>query len=281
MALDAKNAHRLREEIIRLGPWHYEIEVADEVSTRVHLDAPQETHATVARMSFLDAKEPFQRKLRLLYPEGLQGRSILDCACNCGVYLFWAKELGAGRCFGSDVRELWIDQARFLLENRTVGTSEEIQFEVRDLYELPRLGLEPFDITLFQGILYHLPDVVRGLKVAADLTRELIIVNTSTWNDAPDGFLALGTESVTAPLSGVYGLNWFPTGPKVVATMLAWLGFPEGRLVFWRRDTDNGPRHLGRIEIIAAREAETLAAWDHENRNLLERCTNLLDLRHP
>jgi hypothetical protein len=29
---------------------------------------------------------------------------------------------------------------------------------VLDLYDLPTLGLEPFDITIFAGIFYHLPD---------------------------------------------------------------------------------------------------------------------------
>ena len=44
-----------------------------------------------------------------LYPDGFQGRSIMDCACNCGGYLFWAKEIGAdGRidCLHNDVFNL-------------------------------------------------------------------------------------------------------------------------------------------------------------------------------
>ena len=47
--------------------------------------------------------------------------------------------------------------------------SEDIDFEVPRLYDLPERELEPFDITLFNGIFYHLPEPVGGLRIAADL----------------------------------------------------------------------------------------------------------------
>jgi tRNA (mo5U34)-methyltransferase len=47
---------------------------------------------------------------------------VLDCACNCGAFLFWAKELGADECFGFDIRQHWIDQAEFLREHRAWPT---------------------------------------------------------------------------------------------------------------------------------------------------------------
>ena len=53
-----------------------------------------------------------------------------------------------------------------------MGPGEDIRFEVCDLYALPELDLPSFDITLFNGIFYHLPEPVTGLKIAADLTKE-------------------------------------------------------------------------------------------------------------
>jgi len=257
-----RNIQNLQEEIVRLGPWHYDVQVTPDISTRVYLESAKEDGCSQSDpIPFLDRRRVFQQKLEAVYPHGLEGRRVLDCACNCGAYLFWTKELGAGDCFGFDVREHWIEQGRFLLENRTVGVNERIRLEVCDLYELPTLDLEPFDVTLFQGIFYHLPDVVHGLKLAADLTRELIVVNTATWNDFPDGFLAVAGESATHELSGAYGLNWYPTGPRVVARILSELGFPESRLVFRHRDTAQ-QSELGRTEVIAARDISTLADWD-------------------
>jgi SAM-dependent methyltransferase len=190
---------------------------------------------------------------------------MLDCACNCGAYVFWAKELGAGEGVGFDVHRHWIDQAQFLQAHR-VQPSDGLRFEVRDLYELPSLGWQQFDITLFNGIFYHLPDPVQGLRIAADLTRELLMVNTATWNGQPDGMLKLAEESAEFLMSGVYGLNWFPTGPEVMTKILHWLGFPEVRLRFHRTDAVPNQRpELGRLELLAARSKAAFEQYDSRN----------------
>jgi len=251
----------LREEIRRLGPWHYDVHVTDGISTHVAHEEGPGTDPLGASVSFLDVRPSFMSTLSRVYPNGLAGRTMLDCACNCGAYLFWAKEFGAGACFGSDVREFWIRQARFLLEHRD-GPQDDLRFEVADLYDLKRFSLEPFDVTFFGGIFYHLPDPVSGLKMATDLTRELIIINTATWNGLPDGMLVAADESKEQLLSGVYGLNWFPTGPAVLARILKFLGFPETRLHWWQTETVDQPSEMGRLQLFAARDRSTFAHLD-------------------
>ena len=88
------------------------------------------------------------------------------------------------------MREHWIRQARFLQEHRPDG--DRIRFEVMDVYDLPELGLEPFDITIFAGLFYHLADPVSGLKIAADLTNELMIFDTATKWGMEDDSLVVG-----------------------------------------------------------------------------------------
>lgn len=258
----------LRAEVIRLGPWHVDVEITPEISTAAFLEAPPGTYSpSLGEVAFLSPspRAGFSRKLRRIFPDGLQGRSVLDCACNCGAYLFWAKELGAGECFGFDVRQHWIDQARFLAEHRAEPT-EEMRFEVRNLYDLPELGLGEFDVVLFNGIFYHLPDPVTGLKIAADLASELLIVNSATRNGFPDGQLVCADEGTTEVMSGIYGLNWFPTGPEVVTRILNWAGFPETRTHQWRTggaDIRQSPE-LGRIDVLAGRNESLFRAYDRE-----------------
>ena len=196
-----------------------------------------------------------------IYPGGMGGRSFLDCACNCGAYGFFVKELGAGRTFGFDVRDHWINQAKFIQENRTVGPTDDMRFEVADLYDLPKLGLEPFDFTLFKGIFYHLPDPITGLKAAADLTKEILVVDTAVRVDLPDGMLAIAEEGTDLVMTGVYGLNWFPTGPEVLTRILEWMGFAETRVVYWRTQTKNQRAGLGRLRMIASRKEGLLDAF--------------------
>jgi tRNA (mo5U34)-methyltransferase len=254
-------AAELREQVIALAPWHIDIEITPEVSTSAFLEAPPGTYTgDLAGVTFHNPHDGFLRRLHRIFPEGLEGRSVLDCACNCGAFLFYAKEAGAGRCVGFDIREHWIRQARFLAEHRR-QPSDEMTFEVADLYDLPQLGLGRFDVTFFFGIFYHLPDPITGLKLAADMTDELLIVNTATKASRPDGLLVAENESPTKVMSGTYGLCWFPTGPLVLERILNWMGFPEVRCSVWR----HAPRQRGdldRIEILAARTPGFFADWD-------------------
>jgi len=255
----------LRDEIIRLGPWHLEVEVAPGLTTRAFLDAPPGTYVGSGeldpdRITFIDPRIDFDPLIAAIYGErGLEGRSFLDCACNAGAYCFLARESGASRCFGFDVREHWIAQARFLADNR-IGPSDGVDFEVLDLYDLPNRSADPFDVTLFKGIFYHLPDPITGLKLAADMTKEIIIVDTSTRPDMPEGTLTVGRESRKGMMSGVYGLNWRPSGPSVVAYILRWMGFADARLVYNGEAT--GRKGLGRMRVVAAREPGLLEAYE-------------------
>lgn len=255
------DAAALREEVIRLGPWHIDVEITPEVSTRAFLDAPPGTYPdSHGSVTFHDPRDGFLRRLGRVFPNGLEGRSVLDCACNCGAYLFYAKEAGAGRCVGFDVREHWINQARFLAEHRA-GPSDDMTFEVFDLYDLADRDVGRFDVTFFLGIFYHLPDPIAGLKLAADRTDELLVLNTATKAGRPDGLLVAGEESETKLMSGAYGLCWFPTGPVVLTRILNWLGFPEVRCSVWRH-APRQPAALDRIEVLASRTPSYFAAWD-------------------
>jgi hypothetical protein len=48
--------------------------------------------------------------------------------------------------------------------NREAPT-DGMTFEINDLYNLPWLGVGPFDVTFFNGILYHLPDPIHPVKL--------------------------------------------------------------------------------------------------------------------
>jgi tRNA (mo5U34)-methyltransferase len=256
-----KMTEEIKREIVRLGPWHHDITVRDGITTRVSLDHsyPKE----FGRVSFLDWKPDFVRKMKRIYPNGLEGRSVMDCSCNCGECLFWSKELGAGRCYGSDVREHWINQAQFLMRHRE-GPKDNVTIEVQDVYDLPKRGLEPFDIVLFHGLFYHLPDPINAVKIAADLCKEVFILSTSTKTGAPEDALIAGSEGTTQVLSGVYGLNWLPGGPAAVKAILDWIGFREFEVLWWQKEAQGTPG-WGRMEVVAGRTPGSLDALKGKN----------------
>jgi 2-polyprenyl-3-methyl-5-hydroxy-6-metoxy-1,4-benzoquinol methylase len=248
------SADALCEEIRRLGPWNQDIQVAPGIWTgEVVKDVvypPELGRVTMIRPELWAANF-----VREVYPGGLNGRSFLDCACNGGGYLFAAAERGAGRCFGLDVRDHWIDQARFVA--RHTG-ARGIDFTTADLHTLPQMELEPFDVTLFMGIFYHLPDPVASLRMVADRTKELLVLNTA-YLPGKGHALELSLESQTMVMSGVHRLAWMPTSEHVLREILRWCGFPHVRTT-WRRPPEGSRSH--RIELLAAREASTFAHFD-------------------
>lgn len=243
-------------EIARLGPWHHDVELEPGLRTR---SAPLSAeHADQRTPTTYRPEQHVQDIVTALYPAGLEGRSFLDCACNGGGHSLTAARLGAGRCFGFDARRHWIDQAQFL---KRFAPQAEMDFAVAALADLPALDLPQFDVTLFSGIFYHLPDPVNGLRLAADRTREMLILNTAAkWG--PDKALRLERESPDEVMSGVDGLAWLPTGPAVLRDILAWCGFPHTRIdMYW---TQGYPRKWKRLQVLAARDPSVFEAYDRK-----------------
>ena len=251
------NIDDVRASILRLGPWHHDVEVLPGIRTAA-VTASQTYAPELGVPSVICPDEILEHVLRDVYPDGLAGRSVLDCACNAGGYLFAAGRLGAGRRFGFDVRDHWIRQARFLAEYQP--GSEDLEFATCDLAALPALHRGTFDVTLFLGLFYHLPDPVAGLRIAAEHTSELLIVNTSTSPSNEDA-LILSPESETEVMSGVHRLAWLPSGPRVVEEILTWCGFEHTRLQY----EGEMPGGLRRIQILAARDRATFARYDESH----------------
>ena len=253
----SKPNDQLKQEIIDLGPWHLKVQVSPEVDTSAFLEAQRSYPPDLGVVSFLDdsALDAFRQNVSRLYPQGFEGKRFLDCACNCGAYCLWAKELGAAECFGFDVRNHWIDQANFLKVNREQD-STGVRFEVCNLYDLGNYALPKFDLTLFKGIFYHLAEPMGGLKLAADLTEDVIIVNTVTRNGMPDGYMWATTEDTAHLMAGVDDLIWQPTGPETLQRILSWLGFRDFKVNYW----DNSDGAMGRMEVMAARTPNRFSA---------------------
>jgi hypothetical protein len=249
----------LREQIRVLGPWHMDIPLGPDVRTGEG-NKTDATGASPYQVSLIDPTE-LAPLLRGLYPDGMTGKRFLDCACNAAGYSMLASDLGADYCFAFDVRDHWIEQAQFV--KRCLGKGDDrVTAEVCDLLQIDeRLGDERFDVTLFKGILYHLPDPVAGLKLVADRTDEVLIVDSAAVSGVDDGYLKLFWEGVENPMSGVHHLAWRPTGPGVIVSILEWLGFPAHRVVFWRHNPERGP-DLARVRVVGARDPARLAGLD-------------------
>ena len=266
MSVATASESALREQIIQLGPWHQKVQITPTLSTAAFLDAPKGLYEKHGPVAFIDDHDEFHEMMKAVYPKGVAGKSLIEAACNCGAYAIWFKQMGGQRAFGFDARDHWINQAKFLRQHVLNGGDESLRFEVSDLYAVPSLNLEPSDIGMFKGIFYHLPDPIGGLRIVADLTKELLIFNTSTRSSFKPG-LVLSQESITNVMSGIHGVNWFPSSPDVAKAILKSMGFNDFRVLFWHKRPSlrfgtarglkifikNTIMGTGRMELLAAR----------------------------
>ena len=248
------DTERLLEEIRALRPWHLDIPLTESLSTGSAFAAKTLEREDNAGVSLISPRDACVNFVSRLFDGSLSGKSFLDCACNSGGYCFFARELGAERCFGFDVRKHWIDQARFVQRHRTVAPVDKIEFREMDLADLASLQLEPFDFVLFKGIFYHLADPIAALKTVADLTRDVLWFNSATYDDADGNSLYCTYESPDPVMSGVHVLSWLPTGPQVMGKILYWCGFRDIRVTFHKKQLSVDEPRRGRIEIFAAKE---------------------------
>jgi tRNA (mo5U34)-methyltransferase len=245
----------IEARIKELAPWHFSIEVLPGVTTTDF--NPDGYRQDTGRVGTMDPEE-MRPLLQHALPGGLSGKSFLDVRCNGGGYCFIAHELGARLCYGFDVREHWIRQATFV-KSVKYGSAETIIFSTADVQKVEID--QQFDLTLFKGVLYHLPDPLHMLIKLCGLTSRVIIIDTVSRNDIPENCIVPNNESLTGLMSGVNGLCWYPGGPEALQPLLAWCGFPFVRTVSRSVGAKTGVRR-GRFRMIAARDEAALSAFD-------------------
>src|SRR4051812_30805793 len=114
---------------------------------------------------------------RLHLPADLSGKTVLDIGAWDGFFSFEAERRGARRVVALD-GGVWrvdsIGKAGFEFARKALDSKvEDVEMEVSEI-SIERLG--QFDLVLFLGVLYHLPDPVASfLKVASVAAHDIIV----------------------------------------------------------------------------------------------------------
>ncbi len=111
-----------------------------------------------------------------------RGKSVLDLACNCG---FWSSHYalaGASKVLGVEGRQQHVKQAELYWERNGFLARDKYEFLEGNIAD-PRAweairSRGAVDVTLCAGILYHIKNYAEVLGWAAELTREVMIVDT-------------------------------------------------------------------------------------------------------
>jgi tRNA (mo5U34)-methyltransferase len=120
----------------------------------------------------------------------LQGKRVLDIACNSGFWSIQCALLGA-EVVGFDARDVLIEQANLI---KSIVGLDNVSFRRLDFWSMSPEALGgTFDVVLNLGVLYHLPDPLEVLRITRTMTHDTILLDTSI-SRAPEPIIHLRWE---------------------------------------------------------------------------------------
>lgn len=170
-----------RARISTIPNWYHPIEVRPGIITPGSNNAP-------AVLAALDL------------PPDCSGLRLLDLGTRDGFFAFEAERRGAEVIA---VDYVAMTESGFGVASELLGS--RVRYLQRNLYELSEAELGTFDIVLFLGLLYHLPDPLGGLRIVRNLTRGRMYLETLV--------LDFGAEADELPLMRFFGGSSWANDP--------------------------------------------------------------------
>lgn len=182
--------------------------------------------------------EPSVHAFRGGFPDHFTGKSVLEVGSWDGFYSFEAEARGADRVVATDS---WAWQGRSPLPFRPgdptprFGSKQgfDLVHEARnskvesvevDVMDLGPDDVGTFDVVLFFGVLYHLPNPNLGIERVASVCDDLLILETQT-----DMLLTRRPAAAFYPGAELRGdeSNWWGPNLAALTGMLRSAGFPK------------------------------------------------------
>jgi 2-polyprenyl-3-methyl-5-hydroxy-6-metoxy-1,4-benzoquinol methylase len=186
------------EQVQRLGPWAYQVEMG-RVST---LGVRQAADWTYHRYRNSLLIKTISRIAGSLAPT----LSVMNVACHYGLFSLEFAERGFGQVTGFDLRARNIEQARFLADVFDVRRAGFRVMNARDLG-----ALAPVDIVLCAGLLYHVTfpfDLLRSLFATS---REFLVLDSLCHNYALSAFHPVCGKDIDYSAEGETHYELHPT----------------------------------------------------------------------
>ncbi|MER8376034.1 methyltransferase domain-containing protein [Mesorhizobium sp. M1406] len=198
---------RARAIVARVSHWHHKFEVFPGVVTPGSYDP-----------GFL------LEKLQL--PKDMAGLKVLDIGPSDGFFSMNMARRGA-RVTVVDYRAKNVHGFGAMEQL----TALEFDYRQMNLYDIPGSDIGTFDIVLFLGVLYHLPDMVRALNIVAGLCQGRLLIETEFAPALMPG-VAAAQYYEAASLAGDITNFWVPNRDCLFA-MVRDIGFRINRSDSW------------------------------------------------
>ena len=141
----------LREMVDSVPIWYHEFEFAPGLIT----PGSRNSRALLAQLNQLDL------------PLDMSGLRVLDIGARDGFFSFECERRGAAEVVAIDY--VPVEQTGFLVAKKILESRLDLVHE--NIYNLTPDRYGKFDIVLFLGVLYHLPDPMRALDIVFSMMR--------------------------------------------------------------------------------------------------------------
>lgn len=182
-------------EQVRSRKWFYEFELPDGTRTECYVPPGVEgVHTT--RLAMLEAA------LERRFGKDLSGLSAVDLACHEGWFAFHLARRGAAPVLGLDMRQSHISDATLMARAMGIAT---FSGRVIDIENARTEEVGAHDITLMLGLLYHLENPMRALRLARAVTRKALYIETQVVPHM-SGVIDWGSYVFQRHMVGVFGI---------------------------------------------------------------------------
>ncbi|WP_336492408.1 class I SAM-dependent methyltransferase [Methylobacterium nigriterrae] len=178
---------------------------------------------------------------RMLFPEGIKGKRIVDLGCLEGGFATEFARLGL-ESTGIEVRRSNFENCMYIKERVSF---DNLSFELDDAWNISEYG--PFDIVFCVGLYYHIDRVTEFMHLLSQNARRALFLDThfAPENDDSPSVATYNLSPLTQH-EGIPG-RWFPeheleTGSTAL-DQLKWASW-DNRTSFW--PTRAGILHLMR-----------------------------------
>lgn len=182
---------RIKQQIEQ-REWFYRFELPDGSTTQSYLPASAEqVHDTRLRM-MQQALEPLRGHAAAL--------SVLDLASHQGWFSLHAAAMGFTPVTGLEPRASHVADARLMAA--AVG-AEQLRFVQSDIQHIADTDIEPADVVLMLGLLYHLENPVAAIRTARAYCKRLCLIETQVGPHL-SGMLDWGSYEFVRPIQGCF-----------------------------------------------------------------------------
>jgi tRNA (mo5U34)-methyltransferase len=182
-------------ERVRARDWFYEFELPDGTRTRSHLPpGVEKIHTTRLQMMEAALDASVGRDCARL--------TAVDLACHQGWFSMHLAKRGFREIVGVDGRDEHLADARLMADIQGVRSFRTLKL---DLEEAHAADIGVHDVTLMLGLLYHLENPVRALRLARAVTRRTLLIESQV---VPHlcGVVDWGAYTFQRPMMGAFGI---------------------------------------------------------------------------